>query len=128
MTMMKFPVSDQKGFTLIELISILIIMSVITSVAVKRFDQLSGGATDTVLRDGVKELNARESLIWWDVKLSSANWSNDGEVFLRVNTDLGVEFTWAAGPTATGGTLSFRDQSKALTRIASTNSTSARWQ
>jgi prepilin-type N-terminal cleavage/methylation domain-containing protein len=125
--MMKFPASGQKGFTLIEFISILVIMGVIASVASKKFDQLSSGAADTVLRDGVKELNARESLIWTDVKLSTANWANDGEVFLRMDTNLGADFNWAVGPAGSGGTLSFREQSIALTRTASTNSTSARW-
>jgi len=125
---MKFPISDQKGFTLIEFISILVIMGVLASVAVKRFDQLSGGATDRVLRDGVKELNTRESLIWTDIKLSSANWANDAEVFSRMDTGLGPDFNWAAGPNAAGGILSFRDQSIALNRIASTNSSAGKWQ
>jgi prepilin-type N-terminal cleavage/methylation domain-containing protein len=125
--MMKSPIPDQKGFTLIEFIAIMVIMGVLASVAVKRYDQLSGGATERVLLDGVKELNARESLIWTDIKLSSANWANDAEVFSRMDTNLGADFNWAVGPTATGGTLQFRDQSKGLTRAASTNSAAGRW-
>ena len=125
---MKFPTSDQKGFTLIEFISIMVIMGVLASVAVKRFDELSGGATDRVILDGVRELNARESLVWTDIKLSSANWSNDAEVFSRMDTDLGADFNWAAGPTAAGGILSFRNQSIALNRITSTTSSAGKWQ
>jgi prepilin-type N-terminal cleavage/methylation domain-containing protein len=125
--MMKFSISDQKGFTLIEIIAILVILGVLTSVAVKRFDQLSGGATDTVLRDGVKELNAREFLVWTDVKLSSTNWTNDGDVFAIVNTNLGADFFWSIGPNDSGGTLNFRNQPIALTRTASTNSSAGSW-
>ena len=124
---MIFSSSDQKGFTLIELISIMVILGVMASVSVKRLDLLSGSATDSVLHEGIKELNIRESLVWTDIKLSSANWANDAEVILRMDTDLGPDFIWTAGPDAAGGTLRFRNQSIVLTRIASTTSSSGSW-
>jgi prepilin-type N-terminal cleavage/methylation domain-containing protein len=127
MTKMIFSISDQKGFTLIELISVMIILGVMASVSVKKLDLLSGSATDRVLHEGVKELNVRESLIWTDIKLSSANWANDAEVFSRMDTDLGPDFNWAVGPNAAGGILSFRNQSIALTRMPSTTSSAAEW-
>ena len=67
----RFSISDQKGFTLIELISAMIIISVIGSVAVKKLDLLSDTASQRILLEGVKELNARETLVWTNMKLSS---------------------------------------------------------
>lgn len=123
----RFSISDQKGFTLIELISVMIIMAVIASVAVKRLDLVSGTATDRVFQEAVHELNEREHLTWIDIKLSSANWTNDADVFSIVDTNLGGDFVWTAGPNASGGTLTFRSVSKALSRTASTTSSSGRW-
>ena len=124
---MVFSTSDQKGFTLIELISILIILSVLASVAVKRLDLVTGTATDRVFQEAVHELNEREHLTWIDIKLSSTNWSNDADVFSATDTNLGGDFVWTAGPNASGGTLSFRTESSVLSRTASTTSSSARW-
>ena len=118
---------NQKGFTLIELISIMIIMSVMSSVAVKRLDLLSGTATDQIMQEAIKELNVREHLTWIDIKLSSTNWTNDAETFAQVNTSLGADFVWTAGPNASGGTLNFRSQSIALTRTPSTISSMGSW-
>ena len=120
-------ISDQKGFTLIELISIMVILGVMASVSVKKLDLLSGSATDRVLQEGVKELNVREYLVWTDVKLSSTNWANDADVFSSMDTNLGPDFFWTVGPDASGGTLHFRNQSIDLTRIPSTTSSSGRW-
>ena len=124
---MIFSTSDQKGFTLIELISVMIILGVMASVAAKRLDLISGSATDRVLQEGVKELNIREYLVWTDLKLSSTNWTDDAEVFSRMDTNLGPDYVWTAGPDASGGTLQFGNQSIALTRTPSTTSSSGRW-
>jgi prepilin-type N-terminal cleavage/methylation domain-containing protein len=123
----RFSISDQNGFTLIELISVLIIMSVMVSVAVKRLDLVTGTATDRVFQEAVKELNEREHLTWIDIKLSATNWTNDADVFSVVDTNLGGDFDWSVGPNASGGTLSFRAVSSVLSRTASTTSSPGRW-
>jgi prepilin-type N-terminal cleavage/methylation domain-containing protein len=123
----RFHSLNQKGFTLIELISIMIIMAVMASVAVKKLDLLSGTATGSVLQEAVKELNAREHLTWIDIKLSSANWTNDADVFSVMDTNLGADFVWTAGPNASGGTIQFRSQPIAFIRTPSTNTSSGNW-
>ena len=123
----KLALLNQEGFTLIELISTMIIMSVIASVAAKKIDIISGTATDKVLQQAVEELNARENLTWIDIKLSSSNWTNDGDVCSAMNTNLGSEFDWTSGPNASGGTLRFRNQSTALNRIPSTFTSAGSW-
>jgi len=57
-------IANRKGFTLIELMAVLVIMSVMASVAIKKFDLLSDSASITALKTGVRELNTRETLVW----------------------------------------------------------------
>ena len=63
-------VDNQKGYTLIELISILVIMGVLVSVVMKKYDLLSNNASITAIETGVQELRTRESITWFKIKLS----------------------------------------------------------
>ena len=105
---------NQKGFTLIELISIMIILGVLGSVAVKKYDNLTNTANERVLATAVKELNARESLIWANMKISSDGYTNDTDVYKALNTDFGSRVKWDPGPTIDGGTLHIESQSIVL--------------
>ena len=49
---------NQAGFTLIELISVMVIIGVMASVGVKKMDIISDTATDRVMLEAVKELNS----------------------------------------------------------------------
>jgi prepilin-type N-terminal cleavage/methylation domain-containing protein len=119
---------NQQGFTLIEMISVMIIMGVVASVAIQKFDMLSDTAAEQALRLGVRELNVRESLAWSNLKISAAGWVNDNETFARVDTDLGTDYSWNPGPTVDGRTLHFRTKPKALDRDHSTISSAGDWQ
>jgi prepilin-type N-terminal cleavage/methylation domain-containing protein len=46
---------NQKGFTLIELISVMIILGVMGSVAIRKYDNLTNTANERVLAVTVKE-------------------------------------------------------------------------
>jgi len=105
----------------------MVIMSVMVSVGVKKLDVMSQNASDRVLEQGLRELNTRETLVWTQIKLSDSGEIIDADVFAALDTDLGHEFKWTAGPDVTGGTLSFRSQSIQLTRVASTSSSMGRW-
>ena len=118
---------NQRGLTLIELVAVIVIMGVIASVAVKKTNLISSTATNRALLEGVRELNIRESLTWTNTKLSAANWADDGQLFSTIDTNLGFDYVWSAGPTASGCTLSFRSESVALSRNASTNSSMGSW-
>lgn len=118
---------NQKGFTLIELISIMIILGVLGSVVIQKFEQLSDTAAARALAAGVKELNVRESLVWTNMKISSVGYTTDEDVFAIVDKNLGVKYKWNPGPTIDGGTLHFEKQSIGLTRAYSNDTSAARW-
>ena len=120
---------NQKGFTLIELISVMIIMGVVASVSIQKFDIMSDSASDQALRLAVKELNIRESLTWSQIKISADGYTNDEDLYLLVDKDLGGKYFWNPGPDRTaGGTLHFNSKSIALNRQESNASVAGRWQ
>jgi prepilin-type N-terminal cleavage/methylation domain-containing protein len=116
----------QNGFTLIELISVMIIMSVFVSIGVQRFDILGDTAADQALDVGKRELNVREALTWLDFKLAGG-WTEDDEIFNNVDKNLGQGYHWNAEPTPDGGTLDFRSHSVALHRDHSTGTSTGNW-
>ena len=113
---------NQRGFTLIELVCVLVILGVLATVAVKKYVDLSSNAEQIALVNAIAELNAREKLAWLDFKLSGDYDKNiDKEIRKVVDTDLGGYFEW------NGDTLVFRDTNVALRRIKATESEAGMW-
>jgi type II secretory pathway pseudopilin PulG len=124
----RFSKLNQEGFTLIELISIMIILGVLGSVAIKKYDNLTNTASVRALAVAVIELNVRDSLIWANMKISTDGYTNDADVYAALNTDIGPKLKWNPGPAIDGGTLHFQSHSIILNRTPSTNSAAGRWQ
>ena len=121
---------NQKGFTLIELISVMIIMGVVASVSIKKFDIVSNTAGERALHLGIKELNIRESLTWSNIKISSDGYTNDPDLWsvLEPDLDLRGKYSWNPGPhISAGGTLHFDSNSISLNRQPSTTTTAGKW-
>ena len=121
---------NQKGFTLIELISVMIIMGVVASVSIKKFDMVSDTAGERALNLGIKELNIRESLTWSNIKISSDGYTNDADLWFLLEPDLilGGKYQWNPGPhISDGGTLHFDSNSIALDRQPSTTTSAGKW-
>lgn len=119
--------SDRSGFTLIEIICVLVLLATLASFALARMVSLDQSASRQMLRSSLAELNNRENLTWCLVKLSPAGWVDDATLFAQVNTVLGPEYQWAAAPTASGGGIRFKDQALALVREASTAGKAGLW-
>jgi prepilin-type N-terminal cleavage/methylation domain-containing protein len=122
----------EKGFTLIELISTLVIISVLAAVLVPRYFDAETSARARGLDLGTSEMNARETLTWALVKLSDIGYTGDVPLWaqFRVDpgTDLGADYDWPAPPTITGGTLRFKKEvSAALNRSPSNIEKPGRW-
>jgi len=120
-------VGTQDGFTLIEIISVMVIMAVIVSVAIKKFDLLSNRASITALQSGIRELRTRESIVWFDIKLSDGGYTNDVDVYNSVDKSLGPEYIWNPGPEISGGSLHFKSHAIDLTRVESTPNSPGSW-
>jgi MSHA pilin protein MshA len=121
-------VNRNGGFTLIEIMAVLVILGVLTSVAVKKMNNIGDTAELRALQTGIAELNSREMLTWTDQLFAQGGFFGDGPVWTAMDTDLGNEYSWPAAPDQDGGTIRFGSQTVTLSRTVSSDATAARWQ
>ena len=131
--MSRKPLSNERGFTVIELISTLVIISVLAAVLIPRYIDADTSAKMLGIDMGVAELNGRETLTWAMVKLSNTGYQNDGQVWAQLvvnpGTVLGPDYKWPIGPPgSSGGTLQFKDGVQTiLMRSGSNTETPGKW-
>lgn len=128
----KLTLEKNEGFTLIELVSVLVIISVLSAVLVPRFLNVDATSKLRAIDVGVADLNGRETLTWAMVKLSVTGYLNDQQVWdqLKISPglSLGSDYSWDAPPTITGGTLRFRgDTAAPLNRNPSSIEIPGKW-
>ena len=120
-------IGTQHGFTMIELLSVMIIIGVVVTVAIKKLDLLSDSASITALQTGIRELRSRESVAWFKIKLSDTGYTTDGDVYNSVDKNIGQGYSWDPGPAIGGGRLHFKAQSVNLTRAPSSPNAPGSW-
>ena len=120
-------ITNRKGFTLLEVMSVLVIMGVMALVGVKKYDILSYAADITAIKVGIRELNTQETLIWIEMKLSGTGWTSDADVYNAVEKNLGQGYRWDPGPNIGGGTLHYKSQSVVLVRSESKRNNVGSW-
>jgi len=123
----RFSISNQKGFTLIEIIAVLLILSFLAAVAVPRYIDIETNSKQKNIDGAISELNGRENLNWANQKLSASGYDDDQKLIDAMDYNLGGDYTWTAGPTESGGTIEFKGLSEGLSRTQSTVSQPAVW-
>ena len=126
--MTKF-ISGEKGFTLVELIAVLVILSVLAAVAIPRYISIDENARQKAIDAGIAELNGRETLTWSNIKITLTGYIDDLTLFSALNTTLGHDYNWQGGsPTRSGGTLGIKESFLVpLTRSESTTTAPGFW-
>jgi prepilin-type N-terminal cleavage/methylation domain-containing protein len=126
---MKHANGNETGFTLLEIIATMVILSILAALAIPRYISLDESAKQRGADAGIAELNGRETLTWSNIKISESGWIDDGTTFSLIDTDLGSEYQWAVGdPDETGGALTFKNSAAVtLTRIESENTRPGNW-
>ena len=84
---------NRKGFTLIEVIAVLVLLGILTAIAFPKYIDMSEQAKIKAIEAGVAELNSREALQWGQNQLAGTS--------TAVDTDLGEDYE----VTPTSGTV-----------------------
>ena len=135
---MKDFLSNQRAFTLLELVAVLMILGLLAALAVPRYIDLEASATIRAIDAAVSELNGREALVWGQVKTTDTSYlraTGDNDVWGFMLNDstlsypyLGAEYQWVALPDQSGGSLTFKGSSAfTLSRSPSTIAVPGHW-
>ena len=115
------------GFTLIEIMCVLVITSVISAVAFSKILQADEGAQQTGINQGVAEMNVRETVTWAVAKVNTGV-INDNLIWSLLDKKLGNEYSWDSGPNQTSSsTLRFKETAVSVSRFVSTNTQPGKW-
>jgi len=121
----------KSGFTLIEVIAVLVLLGILAAIAVPKYIDMAASARDKAIDAGISEMNGREALTWGNAMLAAGGWAADAlPSDTNLNVGIGTDYNWDVVPSlvAPFGSLSFQGSAPvALTREAATAISPANW-
>lgn len=120
-------IKNQNGFTLIEIIAVLVIISVLGTVFIQKYTDLGTASMHSAIDAGIMELNSRENLTWANQVISNAGYDDDQNIVNAMDYNLRGGYAWSVAPSKTGGTAEFQGLNVPLTRTESDISQPAVW-
>jgi prepilin-type N-terminal cleavage/methylation domain-containing protein len=126
---MRCPELNEKAFTLLEILMVLLIVGFLAAASLYRFEELTGKHARMVVYAGVAELNCREKMAWAAEKLGDRGYQNDRALFSKLDMDLGKDYLWKhRAPAIDGGWLVFQKKMEfRLKRLPSSDESPGRW-
>lgn len=62
--------NNQRGFTLVELLCVIIVLGIIFTITLHKFGIFEDNAAQSVIDLSIEELNTREKLVWSNIRLN----------------------------------------------------------
>jgi len=114
---------NQKGFTLVEILAVLVILGVIVGMTIPKFVSIDKNAEQQGINMAIVDLNGQEMKVWAEGKFNRG-WT-DQEIFNQVDYQING-YTWISIDIS-GGELEFGRTTAQLVRELSTSDAPARW-
>ena len=96
--MLKKKLKNQKGFTLIEIIAVLVILGILAAVAVPKYLDLQGEAKIKAAQGQVAEIKGTLSTAWGKAMLANNGTATIAQVMTAAGLTSGTSFTTGVTP------------------------------